>query len=428
MPARHLRSVDLPDPLRPTTPKNSPGSTRKETSRSARSSSSLARRSGWSIRSLSVWTRSRGMRKVFDTPSTRTAGSCCASAALMRAPRVVQQVACGRVSLATEPVPARGGTADRDEPARAATILVIVAAIGCAALLLYLGRDRTFFFDEWNWVQDRSFGGVKTLLEPHNEHVSIFPGAIYRGLLEVFGLSHGWPFRLPGIVAHLACCGFLFVLVRRRAGAAWAAVAAILLLFLGQAWEDLLWGFQVGFLLSVLGGLVAWWALDRGDRTGDIVACAALCVGALSSSLGVPIAVGVGAELLVSRRRGALWIPIVPLALYGLWYLGYGKSAITADGIYHAPGWAVDAAAAASGSLFGRGLDYGRPLLFVALALVVFGVLRRGVSPRLAGVLVAGAAFWLLTGAARSAGATPTQPESSRYLYLGAVVLLLAGA
>ena len=39
MPARHFSSVDLPEPLRPTMPKNSPGATAKETSRSACSAS-----------------------------------------------------------------------------------------------------------------------------------------------------------------------------------------------------------------------------------------------------------------------------------------------------------------------------------------------------------------------------------------------------
>src|SRR5437764_13766477 len=75
MPAMHLSSVLLPEPFRPTMPKNSPGGTANETSLSASKRSWPVRRKGWSARSFSVWICSRGMLKVFDTPSTTTAGT-----------------------------------------------------------------------------------------------------------------------------------------------------------------------------------------------------------------------------------------------------------------------------------------------------------------------------------------------------------------
>src|SRR5437016_6275791 len=75
MPAMHLSSVLLPDPLRPTMPKNSPGGTANDTPLSASKRSWPVRRKGWSARSFSVWICSRGMLKVFDTPSTTTAGT-----------------------------------------------------------------------------------------------------------------------------------------------------------------------------------------------------------------------------------------------------------------------------------------------------------------------------------------------------------------
>src|SRR2546423_3438860 len=71
----HLSSVLLPDPLRPTMPKNSPCGTANETFLSASSRSWPERLNGWSARSLRVWTCSRGIVNVFDTPSTTTAGT-----------------------------------------------------------------------------------------------------------------------------------------------------------------------------------------------------------------------------------------------------------------------------------------------------------------------------------------------------------------
>jgi hypothetical protein len=46
------------------------------------------------------------------------------------------------------------------------------------------------------------------------------------------------------------------------------------------------------------------------------------------------------------------------------------------------------------------------------------------VSPRLAGLVAAGLALWIVTAAARS---TISSPEASRYVYLGAVVIVLTG-
>jgi hypothetical protein len=74
MPAKHFNSVDFPDPLRPTIPKNSPGGTEKDTPRNARNTSVGLRRNGCNARSLSVLTCSRGISKRLCTRSTTTGG------------------------------------------------------------------------------------------------------------------------------------------------------------------------------------------------------------------------------------------------------------------------------------------------------------------------------------------------------------------
>ena len=47
------------------------------------------------------------------------------------------------------------------------------------------------------------------------------------------------------------------------------------MLFLGFAWEDLLWGFQVGYMLSITGGVAAWTLLDDQGRSNDVLASSA---------------------------------------------------------------------------------------------------------------------------------------------------------
>jgi hypothetical protein len=79
----------------------------------------------------------------------------------------------------------------------------------------------------------------------------------------------------------------LFVYVRRRLGPWPAVMAAALLLFVGPAWQDILWPFEIGFVGSALFGLAMLLALDRGDRRGDLAACAFLAISAGFSSLGL---------------------------------------------------------------------------------------------------------------------------------------------
>ncbi len=58
--------------------------------------------------------------------------------------------------------------------------------------------------------------------------------------------------------------------MRRRVGPWPALFAAVLLLFLGPAWEVLLWPFEIAFAGSVLFGVAMLLALDRGERRGDV--------------------------------------------------------------------------------------------------------------------------------------------------------------
>ena len=73
------------------------------------------------------------------------------------------------------------------------------------------------------------------------------------------------------------------------------------------AWQNILWPFQVGWLLSLAAGLGALLALDRGDRRGEAAACALVALSLASSGIGVAIAAGVLVDVLWRRPRAA-WI------------------------------------------------------------------------------------------------------------------------
>jgi hypothetical protein len=290
---------------------------------------------------------------------------------------------------------------------------------------MYLGRGVGFYFDEWNFALDRRGHSLDTFLDPHNEHIVLAPVLIYKALLAVVGLGHHWPYLAVLLVMHVLLGLGVYLIARPRIGAWPAVMVATLVLFAGLAWQNMIWAFQIGFVGSVLGGVWAWVALDRGGRWGDFLACGALLFATASSSLGVPMALGIAAELIVSARRRLIWVAAVPIALYILWYLGYGVSTITTQGVVHAAPWAVSAVAAATGAIFGLGSNWGSALAVVGVIALGWRLAAAPPTPRLVGLLVAGISFWALTGAARSVFQPPVPPDSSRYLTFGVVVLVL---
>ena len=312
--------------------------------------------------------------------------------------------------------------------------LLVVAAV----FLFYETRGTTLWSDEWTWALERHGGGIDSLLRPHNGHFSLIPVAVYKLLFDTAGLDDYWPYRAAVIACHLGCVGLLFVYVRRRVGGYLALLAAALILFLGPGWQNILWPFQIGWLISLAAGLGALLMLDRGDRTGDVVVCVLVAVSLASSGFGVAIALGVAVEVLWGRRRLAdAWIIAAPVALYALWWIGYGNSdAFVRHNVAVAPRFVADAAAGAVASLTGLAtatpltpgtpLAWGRPLAVLAVVVLVWRLAAlRAVPARIVTLLTIVLSFWTLTAFNR---AQISDPASSRYIYVGALFVVLIAA
>jgi hypothetical protein len=310
-----------------------------------------------------------------------------------------------------------------------------VLVIGTGALLYHETRGTTVWFDEWLWLLHRRPDTLGSFLDTHNGHLSLIPVAIYKLLWATAGIRNYAPYRLLVIVAHLVTCVLLFVYARRRVGPFLAPLAAGLLLLFGPGWENLLWPFQITWLLSLGAGLGALLALDRGDRTGDVIACVLLAVSLASSGIGVPVLLGVAVELALARRRlRDAWIVAVPLLLYALWSIGYQHTTFQRHAIVAAPNFVYNAASATLSALAGLGgstgqdgpgtlMTWGPMLLIVALAALGWRLARIGrLEPRVGALATMALSFWLLTALNRSFISTPF---ASRYLYVGALFVLL---
>jgi hypothetical protein len=309
---------------------------------------------------------------------------------------------------------------------------LVVAALALLALLVFVllyikGHGMTFYFDEWDFVLRRHRTTVGIFLEPHNEHFSLVPVVVYKILFATAGLDHYEPYRIVALVLHLVIGALVFLWVRSRAGDLLALAGATLLLFLGAGFEDVLWPFQIGFLFALAAGLGAFLLLERDTRVADSAAMILLGVSLASASLGIPIALGAGAYLLVRpARRSRLWVVIVPLVLYGIWYADYGKSALKGKNIAAAPPYTADEVAGAVGGVVGLAVEWGRVLAAAAVAGLAIHIARlRDWSRSFVMVLTTAVAFWVLTALAR---ANLGEATSSRYLYAGGLFVLLIAA
>jgi hypothetical protein len=320
----------------------------------------------------------------------------------------------------------------------AALVLLVAAMAASAAVLLHHGSELTFFQDSWEFLMHRRDLTAEALLAPHNEHIVLVPVAIELLSLRLFGMDSMTPELVVLVALLLGAAAVFFVYARRRVGPWPALFATVLLLFLGPAWQDLLWPFQIGFAGASLCGIGMLLALENDDPRWDRVACALLALAFAFSSLGLAFAAAAAVEVLQRRRERGLrraWVVVLPLLLYAAWYAGWGREAenhLSAHNVLVSPRYvgegltasldAVLALGTICGEVVGRS-QWGLPLLIALLGLAAYGGFRRrGFFPGLYPVLAAAATFWFLAAFNTTAG---REPYSSRYLYVGGLLVLL---
>src|SRR4051794_4051298 len=218
------------------------------------------------------------------------------------------------------------------EHGRYSDMAFVLLAIAAFVVLLYLGRGLTFFGDEWTFITGRQALTLSNLLEPHNEHWTLFPILAYKALFSVVGLHSYLPYLVVLLALHLTAAGGLFVLLRRTAGPIVAVGGATIFLFLGSAYQDLFWAFQIGFVGSVASGLWAIVIVERSIEGRRFVAIAVLLfVSVASSGLGLFFLVAVSAlGLFDPLRRRALWPVAIVTLVYLAWFGLFGRTGLNA--------------------------------------------------------------------------------------------------
>jgi hypothetical protein len=290
---------------------------------------------------------------------------------------------------------------------RSQTIVFLSIAGVAGGAVLWLDRGMAPFHDEWWFICGRSLWDAGSLLAPHNEHPVLLHAVVYLTIAAVFGASSSLPFLVVLLVLHAAVAAA----VLRLTG---SMVATAVMLFLGAGYENLFWGFQIGFVGALALGLWAMAAfLDERPWLGASLLVAAV----LTQGDGLFVIPAIAAYLLSAKPVRALAYLMPALAVYGFWVLLEGGS-IDARG--DPPTTAGIVAFTATGIVAAAGFGAGPP---VAVGLTALWVAAR---PRVSPLVIAGATGLVATfvglGIVRQGF---TSPDASRYLYVAAPFVLL---
>ena len=306
-----------------------------------------------------------------------------------------------------------------------------------AVIVLVETRGLSLFLDDWDFVLDRRGMSAHVLLEPHNPHLQLVPILVYKAILQVFGAGSYLPFRLLAVFDFVLLAGVLGWACRSLWGRWWGLAPVLLLVTLGPAGITTLWSFQVGYAVGVSAGVIALVMAGRDSRAAEVACCVALVVSLASASAGVGFVVGAAVIIAFREDRWQRsWTVLVPLALYALWYLGYGhQHSQTHLSLWkQALPYSMQALSATSAAVVGLSsvstqtgtldMTFGVPIAIAAVAAVAYA-LWRGWRPR---PLFWGAAATLVVlfvaaCLANAGGLRP--PGEPRYLSSDATLLFI---
>jgi hypothetical protein len=298
----------------------------------------------------------------------------------------------------------------------------VLLTLGALAILVWLGRDMTFYHDEFAFLllRDLSLQGI---FAPHNEHLSATLVILYRTLVGTVGTVSYWPYLGVTFALHVIVSAIVYVVVRRETTAMWALGAMAVMLVLGSGGDDILWAFQSGTVGATAAGMAALVVAPRRPAVAAILLTIALA----TSGAAFAFLVGTGLHLALTRPRALAWLAL-PIGLYLAWLVTFGATRMVAmrspslDGV---PEYMLAGLVASAAGVLGSVLPVVGSVALLGLA---FGIgWARGLPPVVLALLVSSVAFFFFAGLVR-AELGAEQAAAPRYVYVAAPGLLVAGA
>jgi hypothetical protein len=293
-----------------------------------------------------------------------------------------------------------------------------LVTLGAVLLLVWLGRDMTFYHDEFAFLllRDLSIDGI---FGPHNEHLSATLVVLYRTLLGTFGIGSYWPYLAVTFALHVVVAWIVYFVVRREASPLWALAAMAVVLLLGSGGDDILWAFQSGTIGAVAAGMAAVVIAPRRPA----VAAMLLTVALATSGGALAFLAGTAFHLLLVRPRAVAWL-LLPVGLYLGWYVLFATRAVS-PGLHGLAEYVLTGLAASAAGAIGTTWLAAGSVVLLALAFG-FGWVRQ-IPPVVLALLVSGVAFFVFAGLVR-AQLGAEQATAPRYVYVVAPAIVIAGA
>lgn len=294
----------------------------------------------------------------------------------------------------------------------------LLSISACLIWLLQRGHGLTFFFDEWNFILDRTYS-AEDLLKPHNGHLSLIPVFVYNVTRSIFGLTSYVPFQIAGLLVHGSVCGAVYVIAKRRSISI-AICAAIIVCLLGAGWQNIMWPFQIGMMGAVSAGL--WAVYEATKETVSAKKVTVLTLVSLLCAGGGVVSFSVVVAIVLYRRLWAILKPMFIVGMiYSLWYLKYGVSQSVEGNLAKTPRYIYDSAISSASGIGANSQGFGTLLLVLLLLLFVVSMFKKSSFLEGAAFLLMAILTWTVTGLSR---AHLQEPAASRYIYVGSILLI----
>lgn len=301
------------------------------------------------------------------------------------------------------------------------TVMGGVLIFGCIYILT-LGNGRTYVLDEWMFVARRHEFTWNALFMPHNGHLSVGLALVYLTVFRTIGLDHPEAFRYLVFFMHFLVASWTACVVGRRHNRVVAAAAGLFVLLPGAAATDIVWGFQVAFVICLLTFLVALDAVTRPESGSPTRAAVCLVISMMTSGVGVSAIAAVGlVSWMPAYRRRSWWVAFPAGSLFLVWSYFYSNTKPTWDVIALIK-WVVKSASQSVAVLAHVSESRGAAILVVLCCFFVWASVRSRPSANVIGHVVFILSFWVLSGMSRMGLGTP---HTSRYVYLAIPSMLL---
>jgi hypothetical protein len=333
-----------------------------------------------------------------------------------------------------EPPPPPRRAATLLTPERAGLTIHLLSLVATLVILIWIDRGMWFRGDDFDFLAQRGLhGATKSIWTPHNEHWSTIPVLIWRAIFVFAKLHTARPYLIANYLAHLLLVHVLWRVMRQvGAGPFVSAFLAAAFALLGSGGENIVWAFQIGFVLSLLlGWVVALLANhEDGHWIRDLLAVLAGIAALMTSGVAVTMVVVGG--MVAFARRG--WLAALTLvgpcaAVYLVWYELAGHHGFTTSQGWESTllGVPLFVWTGLSNALSaGTGSDQLGPPLFVAVALYALWRARDAasrVAPAVAGV-AGSLVFFTIAAFGRDSGSLHS--TTSRYVYVAIAMMLPA--